>query len=316
MRRFFASLRRFLAYTDLERMNLGTLAHQMIQSEYIPRLKRRLRKARTDSEKEQIEALISEFEKFSDPRTPESKIYDKTAANIVRTWAQRSRMGDEEMEDLMQQLAVDFFKPLRAKGEDLRDTMKKFDEMGGPIGLNKFWMHVVDLRVKYHIRETQRKYQEKTIDPGEGEEGEERDPISQIPAPSVVDEGYVRQVLKDLVVFMHKHLKKREMVKIFDRWMEVAQEKGAEKVNLKKDVFGYLLDKGMDANPATMGWWFLEVKNTMIDFLKQELGGEILGPVKRLLRVSSAEILAYEEFRRQFAAWMLGGILRGQIERA
>lgn len=314
MREFFASLRVFLAHIDLEGLNLGVVAHQMIKDEFIPRLQKRLAEAKTDNESERIQSLIAEFEKYSNPKNSESKIYSRTAASVVRTIATRSKVGEDDMEDLMQQLAVDFFQPLHARGRSLMGDMMKFDEMGGPLALNKFWMSVVDFRTKFRIRELQRKYQEKTISRPDGDDSEYSDPISNVTAPTPIDESYIRQVMKDLVSFIHKKLKNPEAAGMFDRWMEVAQTKGPSRVDMKHDVFQYLADQGYEASARTMEGWWPEIKRLIVRFFDTELEGQVSDQVRKMLRVGSVEIIAYEEFRKRLARWMLGGILRGVIE--
>ena len=326
MRSFFASLRSMLAYVDLEKMNLGSIVHDLIQDEFIPRLRKRLRTVKTDNDKERIQSLISEYEKYSDPKTQESKIFGKMAANNVRNLSQRARLSDEEMEDLTQNLAVDFFLSLekqevlrkkrqdevvpkrqkgKPQGKNLKEVMLGFDEMGGPLALNNLWGHVTTLRTQYRIREVQRLYKEKVFEMEKGEEGEERDPISQVPAPSMVDESYVRQVMSDMISSIHKKVKDPEMSGMFDLWLDVAQDKGANRVDMKNDVYKVLEDKGYDASPRTMERWWLELKRMIVDFFDKELEGDVSFQVRKLLHVSSAEVVAYVEFRRRFAAWML-----------
>jgi hypothetical protein len=310
MRDFFAGLRRVLAYTDLERMHLGSMVHEFIRGEVIPRLRKSLAAAKTDTEKDLFMRLIEEYETYSNPSKTESKIYDKTAANIIRTLAQRSNMGDEAMEDLSMQIAQDFLED-RGDVNYLHTGLVRFfakSETQGPLELNKLWMSIVDMRTRWRIRIEKRHHQEKPFDYRQNDEGEELDPVSQVPAPSEVDESYVRQVMKDLVSFMHRSMKRPEFRDMFDRWMEMAQEKGAAKVDMKHDVFPYLRDKGWDVtNPAMSSWW-LEVKRYIVKFFEQELEGEVSDQVKKMLRISAVEVLTYETFRRRLAAWILAGI--------
>lgn len=316
MREFFASLRRLLAYVDLERLNLGSVVHQMIREVLIPKLEKMAELAKTDVDRDRIDRLIAEYKKYSDTTKSESKIFSKSAATVVRQLAARGRIDESEMEDLMQQLAMDFFQPLKAGGAMLLDP-DRFNVMGGPLALNKLWMHVVDMRTRYRIRETHRKnpYLLKKEESTETDEGEMReDPVERVQAPSRVDESYIRQVMKDLVGFMHSHLRSQEKIGVFDKWMEVAQEKGADRVDMKHDVYAALQDEGYTATPSTMAWWWLEIKKLIVQFFDKELEGEVSGQVRRMLRVSSIDILAYEQFRRQFAAWILGGILKAMIE--
>lgn len=317
MRDFFASLRTMLAYTDLERMNLGTIAHQFIKTEIIPRLNRKLDSALTDTDRERIAALIAEYEKYSDPRKQESRIYSKTAANVVRQLAQRSQMGDEEMEDLMQAVALDFFQPLPHGGKDLMQDLGKFKEEDGPIKLNHFWASVVDLRTKFRIRTIQRHHKEKTLSPHESDEGEELDPISQIPAQSPIDESYVQDVMRDLARYIHSHVKPI-LAEMFDLWFAAAQEKGPTFVDLKKDVYGVMKDKYPEMYPSKNSYnTFLDqwpqVKRAILNFFQAELGSAGVAGVKKMLRLGTAEALTVVMYRRRLAAWMLGGVLRGTI---
>ena len=315
MFKFLAGLRRVLAL-NLGRMNLGIMAHKAIQEEFIPRLQKKLAAAKTDNEKDMLERLISEYEKYSDPKTSEGNIYNNTAASIVRTNAQRSSMGNEDMEDLTQQLAIDFLQPLVSGGESLYTNMMRFKEMEGPLALKSFWASIVDKRTKFRIREIQRHHQEKTLDPLEGDEGEERDSWSQVQAPSQIDESYVTQVIKDLTDFIHRKFSDPNKKALFDTWFEAAQEKGFDKVDMQHDVYDTLKDSGVSYSVATMLGWWMEIKRAIVQFFEKETEGAVSNQIRKMLKVSSAEVVAYSVFRRRLAAWMLSGILRSTIERA
>ena len=313
MRDFFAGLRLLLSYVDLERLNLGALAHQAIQKEFIPRLKKKLKQARTDTDKERFRALIDEYEQYSDPSNPKSRIYTRTASGIVRQLAARSRMSDEDMEDLMQDLAMDFFKPLQASGNDLGDVLLRLREEEGPLALNRLWMNTVDLRTKYRIREIQRKHKERTFDMKETDEGDVLDPMSRIPAPSMVDEKDVRQILVDLPNYMKKNLRHPEQVKFFNLWFKLAQQKGADRVDIKNDVIKPLIAKGAKSAPSTMTWWWESIRKLIVQFFQDELGDAAVPAIRHLLNASIGERIAHQVYRQRLAAWMLGGILRGTL---
>lgn len=335
MHRFLAGLRRVLAYTDFDRLNIGSVVHQFIREDIIPRLQKKLDAAKTDNEKDMLERLIAEYEKYSDPRDPASTIYTKTAANIVRALARRSNMGDEDMEDLTQQLALDFNTTLHQQsewrrqqrgeepsksipgGNTLADYMRGVDIMGGPLEVNSMWMRNVQFRTQWRIKELKRRHEERTLDPLEGDEGEERDSWSQVQAPSQVDESYVMQVIEDLKDFIHrKFVSSPEKKDLFDLWFESAQEKGFDKVDMKHDVYTALKDKGYGGSlTSSMPLWWNEVKRAIVQFFDRELEGTVSNQMRKMLKISSAEVVAYEVFRRRLAAWMLGGILRGTIER-
>lgn len=316
MRDFFAGLRLMLAYVDLERLNLGALVHQFIRDEVLPRLQKNLEKADTDTERDLISRLILEYEKYSDPLKPESKIYDKTAANIIRTLATRSHFTDEEMEDLSMEVVKDFLQP-RSEGANYLHTglVRLFSQTQtqGPLELNKLWMRIVNMRAAWRIRMKKRHHQEKIFDYRQNDEGEEIDPISQIPAEPELDESYKKQIETDLIPYMHRKLKRPEHIAMFDRWFELVRIHG-NMVDKKHDIYPYLRDQGWDSPNATMSSWWETVRNTVLSFFEEELDGDMVQQVKRMLKISSVEILTYETYRRHLAAWMLSGIVRRKLE--
>ena len=334
MRGFLAGLRRVLAYTDFNRLNIGSVVHQFIREDIIPRLQKKLEAAKTDNEKDMLERLIAEYEKYSDPRDPASTIYTKTAANLVRQLALRSGMGDEDMEDLTQQLALDFNTTLPQQaewrklergeepsksipgGNTLADYMRGVDIMGGPLNVNKMWMRNVKFRTQWRIQELKSRHEERTRAPT-GDEGEERDSWSLVEAPSQIDESYVTQVIADLTDFIHRKFSSSpEKKDLFDVWFEAAQEKGFDKVDMKHDVYNTLKDKGYGGSlTGSMPLWWNEIKRAIVQFFEKETEGAVSNQIRKMLKVSSAEVVAYSVFRRRLAAWMLSGILRSTIER-
>ena len=332
MRDFFAGLRLVLAYTDLEKMNLGSVVWQFIREDIIPKLQKKLDSATTDNEKARLVSLIEEYEKYSTPGSPEARLYNKTAANIVRTLAQRSSMSDEDAEDLMQQLAVDFYVSLPSQaiqrkqergekpsakspsGHTLADYISTTDIMGGPLAINKMWMRNVQFRTQFRIRELQRRHQEQIVDMQETDEGEELSPMSLVRAPSQIDEGYVRQVMKDLETYVHKNVRNSKYSELFDVWFDLAQKKGADKVRMDRDVYSVLRDRGFEGTEPTFNYHWMEVKRIIARFFQKELEGEGYNGIKKILRMSSVEFVAYTEYRRRLAAWVLEGVDRKLLE--
>jgi hypothetical protein len=335
MKDFFAGLRLMLAHSDLERMGLGTIMHQFIREEVLPKIRKDFEAARTDNEQDRLGNLIEEYEKYSDPRTPESKIYSNTAASIVRQLALRSRMDYAEMEDLMQQLAVDFYVSLPSQavhrkqqhdphyqapakapgGNTLADYIRTTDYMGGPLNLNKMWMTNVQNRTQWRIREIQRRHRERTYDKKENEDGdgEELDPIAQVESPSHIDESQIREAIRDLVNYIHSKVRNPLLVDMFNLWFELAQEKGANKVDMKNDVYVQLREHGHAESDSMMNSKWFDLRRIIVSFFEKELGDEYVPRIKKVLHLSVAESLTHKMYRRRLAAWMLGGIFRGIV---
>ena len=322
MNNFFASLREMFAYVNLERMNIGSIVFQYIREDIIPSLEFTIKNGiLADRDKETYQKLIEEYQKYSDPRRPESRIYDQTAANIVRQNVARSRMSDDEAEDLMQELAIGFFKPLAGGKTDLMEALRKFgaDKKGGPLNLNKYWMSIVDMRTKMHIRNIQRHHKEETFERREDDEGSEIDPMNSIQAPSRVDENAVMQIQRELPKYMHSKLKNQRLVDMFDVWYEIAQDKGARSVNMKRDVYPVLRDKGHAGNDSCRSESWISVEKMIAKFLIDNLGDQMTSQVQGLfgltagMKVSSIEVVASMEFRMRLASWVLAGIMWGKI---
>lgn len=313
MYQFFAGLRSILADTDIERMNLGSLVQQMIRDDILPKLDAMLLAAKSDEDRARLTSVRNEYVKFSTPGSSEGKAYSRGAAMVIQKNAQISRLSDEEREDLAQEIALDFLQPLKEGGKTLQQVLQRFDPVRGPVELGKMWMHVVDLRSRYKIREMRRKYRETTLSPTESDDGKQIDPFEQMAAPSRIDEGYIQQVMKDLVRYMNRSLRKPEHKALFNRWMDVAQTKGVDRTDMKNDVYPWLVKQGFDVTYQGMSLWWNEVKQAIVRFFDAELEGAVSTQIRRMLKVGSAEVLTYEGYRRALASWILRSVRKAKM---
>lgn len=317
MHNLAASLRYFFSYVELERMNIGSVVFMFIRKDIIPKLQKQLAAAKSEAEQARLTGLIEEYTKYSDPRKPESKIYDKTAANIVRANAARSRMNDQDQEDLMQQLAIDFFQPISKGGKQILMNMirSRFNIDGGPLALNRLWMNTIELRVRQRIRQIQIHNRDETVEVNENDEGEAIDPFGNERAPTRVNESDLNTVLQELPRYVHSKLGNPKFRAMFDIWFDAIQEKGSDKIDMAKDVYDVLRKQGYIGNNSAMTEQFKHtIAGHILNYLKDQLGVEFLPRIKNILHLSSVEAVAYAVYHRKVAAWILGGILRAQIE--
>lgn len=312
MRDFFASVRYFLSYVELERMNIGTIVHRFINKEIIPELQRKRDSAKTETEASHIDALIEEYRVYGDPRKPESKIYDRTAANNVRMLAGRSGLNDSDMEDLMQQLALDFFQPVTGGTQVLMDVLRKFRIEEGPLKLNSLWVNTVSLRTQYHIREIKRKV-EQTLRLNENDDGEEVNPIDNLVAPSEVDWNHAGEMMDDLYHYVAPKLSRDVFKKMFDMWYEVVKEKGAG-IELDRDLYKPLQSEWDIGRSTLFDMWKQKISPHIINFFRQELGDKFVPQIRRTLKLGSVDAITYCCYRQKMAMWVLGGMLRTRIE--
>jgi hypothetical protein len=217
----------------------------------------------------------------------------------------------------MQALAMDFLQPLREGGKDLIGNLRSaFNIEGGPLALNKLWMSMVQDRVKWRIRQTQAHHREKPFYHKETEEGEALDPVDQIPDTRETDHRNLDQIYKDMSTYVRSRLHNPKFVSIFNKWLEIAFEKGPDRVDMKKDVYAPLVAEGLDTGYSSFyEQWLHNIRPLMKSFLQKEQIGRISADVRSKLKVSSVEIIAYEEYRRRLSSWILGAIFRANIEK-
>jgi hypothetical protein len=302
----------------LERMNVGIVMHEFIQKDIIPQLKKMMKKARTDNEIAKFEELITEYEKYSDGKSQESRTYSKTVAAIVKTLGGRYRQNEADMEELMQTLAEDFFEPLRDGGKNLMQKMESsFRIMEGPVALNRLWASVVQAHVTWRIRMRGLHNREQLMEPKVNDEGQELNPMDNVPAEKDIDIGYVRDLMKDLTKYIHQKFKNPKFVEMFDLWWGAVQDKGMDRVNLDKDVFTPLRDKGYEGKPSAMSEQLIGIKREVFQFFKKELEGESQEAIRKILKLKAASVterVACIEFRKRIARWMLGGMMSDMIK--
>lgn len=300
---FFASLRRMFAYQRAID-SMGSIVHQAIKEHFIPKLELAIKAATLNGdamEVERLEKMLDMYETYSDPNTPESKVFGQSAAKVVRGLSRTHRMDEEGVDEIAQMVSVRFY-----TGNALSAFISKIDPtIKSPIDVNKIWMRYVDLWTRDQLRTLV--IHQKDVFKREEEMGEDGiKPLDRLEAPKQVSESELRDYEKMMVDYVHKHAKDDVTRKMFDIWWEVAQEKGADRVRMDNDVFPVLMDEGFQVGRSTLNSRHLELKRLLNNFFKSELDYKMSDAARSRLHISSVEVLTEETFRRKFAAWVLG----------
>lgn len=300
---FFAGLRIMLA---LDRMSkaLGDIATDVIKRVFIPDLKKDLRDAKTDAEKSRIEDLISQYEKYST-----SSEFAEIAERVMDSQASRFNLGNVAKEELKTEVAGDFYLPLKVGGKTLMDDLEKHDVKRGPLEYTKYWSTILKYRTYWRMREVVRKEERFRRD----EEGDDREPLlERIPGKkeSLIDSEGMEEIKRRMVSYVHKHSYDEAMKALFDRWMDVSDRGGADALFGQRKIDELLYKPLMEKygiSKSGLNERMMDLKNMIVnDFFPKELGVRVTDALKKQYHVGSVEIVAREEFRRRFAAWILG----------
>lgn len=291
-----AALRRFFAARPMETM--GAIVHDAIGRTFIPKLQVKLGEAKTDEDRSKIQDLIALYERYSDPRTTESRIYSETASKIIQRLVGDYNLGSDMVDEIAQTVAGDFY-----IGENSRmDYMaKKFDEMQGPLALNRLWAGVVTGQAKYRLREMH-KHSPGFSKPN-WKEGEGLDPLEKLEAPRSFSLESIKKIFSDFEDYMNRTIRDEASKIIFQRWWELQQEGGD--VNFDREVVPYVAEK-TGLSRSVIFSKFKALRPVMAHFYTSILGYELPPAVKRKYHLSSVDVLTCEFFRRRVAAWVLG----------
>jgi hypothetical protein len=171
MFKFFAALRKILA---LERAHesLGAVVQDAIGKVILPRLKKMAQSSRDPSK---YEALIAEYREYADPRNSKSRVFADYAEEIVDSVARRYNRSNDA-ETVAQDMATLFYTNPR---EMTSFDVPRFDPETGPVGLVKYWRHILNNKAMYAFRELTRKSPYET---------ESESMLENMPAPQESDE--------------------------------------------------------------------------------------------------------------------------------
>jgi len=296
--KILASLKRMLAARALDSM--GIVVHDAIRNNFIPRLRAMLDKTPSEEERRKIQDMIALYERYSDPRFPESKIYGESAANIIRKIVSAGyNLGQDTEDEVAQALTAKFY-----NGRYMNYlTRYNVERLLGPLQLNKLWTTIIFGGAKEIMRNMRRQQPGLFRKERETDEGTQVDPIGLLPArPEDADK--LEKLFEEMRDYVRPRLKSKNAVEVFDLWYNVLMDKGD--VNFKRDIVPVVRDKLGIGETSVNNYWKEQIQPTIAQFYTRELGLRLSPEQKKKLRFSSVDVLTYEFFRRRIAAWILG----------
>lgn len=305
MIRLFACIRRMIALDSASRI-LGAVAHDAIRKYMIPQVKKALRSAKTDSEQARLTELLAEYEKYSDPRTQESKLFGEIAERVIQGAVRQYNLQPSEEDELASQVAFEFYSPLREGSKPMMYALSKHRVDEGPVGLSKYFSHIVRMRADHLLKKTMRRYDMAQFQ-HRSEEPDAEGPLEREHAPGAspsYSESDYAAIRKDMVDYVTRNARDKITSALFIEWMRNNAKKGADHVNMKQDVYAPLMHM-YDVSNSGLNQRFMEIKRLIESFFNKELGIRLTDALRKKLHIGSVDALAFEEFRHRFAAWML-----------
>jgi len=315
MRRFFSSLRRVIAL-QTNRVALGQVAVDFIKRLYIPELERLIAEEDNPADQEDMEKALRLWERSSS--SSGEKEWNNLAAMVVSSVVEGmwSRSADVA-EDVAQQIAVDFYSAPR-----LTAMFDKFANIGkgdvqvkegltqGPIALRKMWGRTVKLRALTIMRERARKNEKfPREEGGRLPSGDEVDILDTLESDmDDLSAARLKKIKWDLERFVKGRLMGNKGARrTFDIWEELAEKKGADKINVSRDIVPRVMEE-MGVKKSVVGEWAKEIRSLIHEFFQMGMARRIGSEERESLRIAAGSegVVAFEAFGRMFCAWMLG----------
>jgi hypothetical protein len=286
---------------------LGAVMNDTVANVYIPELHRRAERAKSQSERENIEALIEEYKPYADPHTPQGREMAEVAARVVGFTAKKYSGSNADADEAIQQIAGDFY-----ANERMADSLNSFDPKDGPVKMRNNWSSILNSHSEYVFRELDRKSLQKKKMVMRDDEGEESDDYRNVPS---AEESNFEEVIMDMKDYVHRHglsiargkklddYKAEIAIEIFDIFLKVAdktRDLNVDSGKVKAEWERMRAKKGEKASRSL----FYEGWKTMAEIIKAFLIEE-----KRHGRAAgktAAERVANAEFRCRLAKWILG----------
>ena len=142
------------------------------------------------------------------------------------------------------------------------------------------------------------------------------DPYRNAPAPdeTYLDKQMYTDILSDLKQYVKRHAsgfgyRGTLVPEVFDRWLSLADEKGADRIVFLKDIAEPLMadirSRGEEATKTTVQAAWPIIKKLVAHFFEDELDSRISDKMKERLHLSSQDVISYDIFRVKLARWVL-----------
>lgn len=309
MLKILASLRRLLAVERSFRV-LGAVASNAVETVIIPALQKMVEDTSHSDEKIKLEALIGEYREYVDPKGAKSEELASIAEKVISGFVRKYNRGMQEAEEVAANIASGFY----INPRDMQSfAPPRFDVRKGPAAMKRHWATIIHHKTADEFRSLAR---HSPADMGTDDSGV-YDPYRNAPAPqeeTYLDKQMYTEILADLKKYIERNANRfgyrgSLVPEVFGRWMSLAGERGADRINFLKDIAEPLMadmrKKGKDVAKTTVTDAWPIIKKLVAQFFEEELDSRISDKVKERLHLSSQDVISYDVFRIKIARWVL-----------
>lgn len=310
MLNIFAAIRTALRLGE----ELGEVAIDIIKEEIIPEMDRLIAEARRPRDVEELTKVRDLWVQYSDEKSPDSKFWRNIAAQALKSGMGKFDAFANQVDEVESRIAYKF---LRRSGSYMNTIAKMVSQAtDGPVKSGGYWSGTVHTAVLREFTHLYDKSDEKHFPGGQvqniqDEEGEEVNILEQLKAPRSTTNTDL-QAMKDLKEALDKVIEtkfKDEPVAmaIYRIWMQLAESKGADAINFKQDierpVAEIMKKQKIPASKNTIHYAKIELRKAIVSFFERVENRRLRLKFKQSLKL--AESLAYEDYFRKLASWVL-----------
>lgn len=299
MRKFFAALRRFLAVDHIEQM-FTAIAQEAIQSDILPELREMADRETSEEKRQAIQSNMAMFERYANPNGSEGRLFGQTGASVIYGIVKQFGLGHSDADDVAQDIAAYFYNPKIQRETNLRKFLSH-NPNGTPIEFNRFFGHIVKRHALWRSREIG-----KTLRPERQprrDDEDQRDEMENVPAPTqeMGEREFYEHFYEEMREHIYANFNKPWEREMFDMWLKMIPE---GRPNMKTDIYPTIEEK-YGKKPSTQFTVWIEMQRAIAKFFEEQTGKRLPSAIKRKLHLSSADFVAYGEFRRRLSVWLL-----------
>ena len=311
MLRFFIAMRQLIAQGF--GIALGEIPLTVIDERWLPALNAKLENSTDYANAEKLMNVIELWQDYANGGSKEglwNNIAKKAVLNVFRG---NEQAAEEAAADITSNLWED------------QSFINRFDPENGPQDFLRLWTAVVNNQAKL-VRRQNPQLQSLDAPPGDDDRNPGLDEKMGLPAP--LDE--IPEVDQDMLLLLDRDLRKyverkarndQLQMDVFNGWVNaVRKKKSLHKVMPFREVFPDIIrnyeEAGKTVGRSTLGKKWQKLQVHVVNFFEDELGREVGKKLKEKLKMSAEDVLAFEEYRRRFSAWMLQPIFHLRAKRA
>ena len=266
-KRFFSSLRLIMAISP-SKMDVGGIPRMVIEDDFLPEIKREIKRERDLGKKEELQELYDLWEKYSDPKTREGKSWTTAALKILSRQANEIGYKNNNDQKEFAATAAHIF----LKGKKI-DVLEGYDYENGPDGLMGLWLKSIRWAGQ-DAQDKTRKYREKMREMPTDDEGREFDApdTGQTEAEWEISTADAKEIVKDMGKWVKRKLGRDDAaVTLYNMYEQMAKRKGAfSKIKPHVHLFDSWSEATGLSSPQSLSDKMEKIQKLQLQFLRDE----------------------------------------------